>query len=154
MVLNTREDNDSTRMGIMKSKSTLKKEAEMFNGVLPVVDAEVTVERQQKGNTIKTIPVEVLTVNFNTGTMRVRFMGKVYSDDWSIVVDDIDNTPYTKVDVVYELEYKLGCVLDIATGGRISKPYTDMTHISNAIHDKTMQDWEAVVKDHKENGGL
>ena len=79
----------------MKSKATIKKEESMFNGDLPIVKANVTVAYSKETGYIKeVIDVEVLTVNFNSGSMRVRYLKKIFGDEASIQTADISNTPF------------------------------------------------------------
>ena len=78
----------------MKSKATIKKEKEMFNGSLPIVIAKVMTGYVNKEYVFKEIAVEVLTVNFNSGTMRVRYMAKIFEDVKTIQTNDISNKPF------------------------------------------------------------
>lgn len=87
----------------MPSRATQKKMDKMFNGCLPIVNAKVQVGIHKTSNgdgTIRiehiydVIPVEVLTINFNTGGMRVRYIASIYSDEPEIRSVDIENTPY------------------------------------------------------------
>lgn len=90
----------------MASKATLKKMKEMFNGDLPIVKAKV------KTGIIKTpktdgsfytdyvfneIDVEVLTVNFNTGGMRIRYIANIWGNGDSIESCDISNESFMKI---------------------------------------------------------
>lgn len=89
----------------MPSKATLKKMENMFNGDLPIVNAEVIVgivktPSEKEGVTYdikyvtETIPVEVLSVSFNTNNMRVRYIANIWSDDTKIEVTDISANPF------------------------------------------------------------
>lgn len=78
----------------MASKATLKKMKSMFNGDLPIVNALV-ITGFENGNFIRSVvPVEVLTVNFNTQTMRVRYIAAVMSPEEEILTCDIDYAPF------------------------------------------------------------
>jgi hypothetical protein len=74
-----------------KSKSTLKKEAEMFNGSLPIVNAKVKIgyDKNTEEYIFGEIPVEVLTVNFNTYGMRVRYMAAIHTEEKTIQTANI-----------------------------------------------------------------
>jgi len=50
-----------------------------------------------------------------------------------------------------ELEFKLGSILDRVTGGCISKPHTDVSHINEAIHRQVQKEWKYAIEDYKEN---
>lgn len=89
----------------MPSKATLKKMENMFNGDLPIVNAEVIVgivktpsEKSGIDFDIKyvaeTIPVEVLSVSFNTNNMRVRYIANIWSDEPKIETTDISADPF------------------------------------------------------------
>ena len=84
-----------------KSKATLKKEALMFNGDLPIVKAKVRTgyDSPSESYLFEEIDVEVLTVNFNTGGMRVRYLAVMFNSDGdtSIQSCDISNEPYMKM---------------------------------------------------------
>jgi hypothetical protein len=66
----------------------------MFNGDLPIVNANVTVGYTNDSYVREVISVEVLTVNFNSGSMRVRYMAKLFGELPSINTADISNEPY------------------------------------------------------------
>ena len=98
----------------MPSKATLKKMESMFNGDLPVVNAEVIVGIKKVPTPLdypydfdiqhitEVIPVEVLSVSFNTNNMRVRYIANIWSDDKKIEVTDISANPFFE-------KYKIGC---------------------------------------------
>jgi hypothetical protein len=85
----------------------------MFNGDLPIVNAEVIVgivktpsEKSGIDFDIKyvteTIPVEVLSVSFNTNNMRVRYIANIWSDEPKIETTDIGANPFFE-------KFKIGC---------------------------------------------
>ena len=97
----------------MPSKATLKKMKNMFNGDLPIVNARVMVvikktPSEKNDGTfdieriMEVIPVEVLSVSFNTNNMRVRYIANIWSDDKKIEVTDISANPFFE-------KYKIGC---------------------------------------------
>lgn len=97
----------------MPSKATLKKMKNMFNGDLPIVNARVMVgikktPSEKNDGTfdieriMEVIPVEVLSVSFNTNNMRVRYIASIYSEEKEIRTDDIDADPFFE-------KFKIGC---------------------------------------------
>lgn len=86
----------------MASVATSRKMKKMFDGTLPIVEASVITglvrHQTETGSRLEyifeTIPVEVLTVNFNTGGMRVRYIASIYSESPEIRTVDINNTPF------------------------------------------------------------
>ena len=84
----------------MSSKASLKKMENMFDGSLPIVNAEVVVriEKIPSETQVGTfdiihvrdyIPVEILTLNFNTKTMRVRYIAALHCDEPTVQCVDI-----------------------------------------------------------------
>lgn len=69
----------------MKSKSNLTN---------PRVIANVIVGYYGNEYTRKDIEVEVLTVHFNTGTMRVRYKASIHSDTLETRTEDISNKAF------------------------------------------------------------
>lgn len=87
----------------MPSKATLSKMKTMFDGSLPITTAKVKTgiikTLIEKGNydinhIYETIPVEVLSISFNTGNMRVRYVASIWSEAPSIECVDIDATEF------------------------------------------------------------
>ena len=87
----------------MASKATLKKIQNMFDGSLPITNAKVLTgiiktKLDNGTNDIKyihsIIPVEVLSVSFNTCNMRVRYVANIWSDEPKIETVDIDASDF------------------------------------------------------------
>lgn len=80
----------------MISKSTQKKMTNMFNGDLPIIEENVPVKYDRINNQriYSKIPVEILTINFNTGSLRVRYIASIFSEVEKIEVTDIFNVDY------------------------------------------------------------
>lgn len=87
----------------MASKATLKKIQNMFDGSLPITNAKVLtgiVKTKLENGTFdikyvhSIIPVEVLSVSFNTRNMRVRYVASIWSDEPKIEITDIDASDF------------------------------------------------------------
>lgn len=87
----------------MASKATLKKIQNMFDGSLPITNAKVLtgiIKTKLENGTFdikhvyEVIPVEVLSVSFNTCNMRVRYVASIWSDEPKIETTDIDASDF------------------------------------------------------------
>ena len=80
----------------MPSKATLKKMNSMFNRDLPITKMRVIshYDYVQEQYVFAEQDVEVLTINFNTCSMRVRYISKRFSDTETIQCEDVFNPEY------------------------------------------------------------
>ena len=75
----------------MRNKATVRKIDKIFNGDLPIIKTKVIVayDKVQDKYIYDEIPVEILTINLNTQSMRVRYIANIWNKEPEIKCCDI-----------------------------------------------------------------